>query len=158
MSNAPCSGNIARGAERWICSIDESTPFTVVYFIKLVFLGVVACYGHHCKSYVASKCKNGGVFPITSNMQRWYFGLSLLVFEALITFYVILGQWVCAMNSWQGGVVQSCVVCMIARMYQFRVQVIESVDWDNVLSVNAFGVQNISSREDWSKSIDPKWN
>lgn len=28
------------------------------------FLGVVSCYGHHCKSYVASKCRNDGVFPI----------------------------------------------------------------------------------------------
>lgn len=42
----------------------------VVYFIKLVFLEVVACYGHHCKSYVASKCKSDGVFPITSKCNN----------------------------------------------------------------------------------------
>lgn len=40
------------------------------------------------------------------------------------------------MNSWQGGVVESCVVCMIARMYQFCVQGIDRVDWQ---CANSFG-------------------
>jgi len=34
------------------------------------FFKVVACYGHHYKSYIASKFKSDGLFPITSKCNN----------------------------------------------------------------------------------------